>query len=259
MEKKRRKKQKNNNKAHAKQNPVKFKPAPSSAGIVISKGSKKRPTYQVIKPCRHLMHAFHIHDNVLVYPSSLHLSEKTDDLPDFGLYADYAWEPLHRNEFIDWPDFALPTDEMLALEQITDAVHRACDGQVVELGCIGGHGRTGTILAIMRVVMGDTATGATSEVREKYCSRAVETPEQVRFVEATERRLKGVDAPERPWSPRNVGFQSKYKSNMEDIGLDTCLILEHKAMWEQGDINCTNKKYCKEWELDVEDFEEELH
>lgn len=54
-------------------------------------------------------------------------------------------------------------------------------GKKVHLGCIGGHGRTGTVLAALVKHM----TGmedAITYVRENYCQKAVEAACQVRFL-----------------------------------------------------------------------------
>ncbi len=52
------------------------------------------------------------------------------------------------------------------------------DGKKVFIGCIGGHGRTGTILAILvKEMMG--VDDAITYVRNNYCSKAVESSTQV--------------------------------------------------------------------------------
>lgn len=49
---------------------------------------------------------------------------------------------------------------------------------IVEIGCLGGHGRTGTGLACLAVLVGAPRDPAVSWVRENYCSLAVETSVQ---------------------------------------------------------------------------------
>lgn len=52
----------------------------------------------------------------------------------------------------------------------------------VHVGCIGGHGRTGTVLAaVVRQMTGEK--DAITYVREHYCSKAVESTSQVGFLE----------------------------------------------------------------------------
>lgn len=105
-----------------------------------------------------------------------------DALPDFGLYLDPRWAPPWPHEHVDWPDFGLPSDPVRFREQLEELLARARRGQRVEVGCLGGHGRTGTALACMGVLSGHDAASAAAWVRSTYCERAVETAAQEAFV-----------------------------------------------------------------------------
>jgi len=59
---------------------------------------------------------------------------------------------------------------------------RAKNGERVEIGCVGGLGRTGTVLACMAILAGVPANQAVEWVRATYDSRAVETIEQEEWV-----------------------------------------------------------------------------
>jgi protein-tyrosine phosphatase len=63
-------------------------------------------------------------------------------------------------------------------------LERARSGQDIEVGCLGGHGRTGTALACLAVLTGHPALDAVAWVRSSYCTKAVETPEQEAFIAA---------------------------------------------------------------------------
>jgi protein-tyrosine phosphatase len=108
-------------------------------------------------------------------------------LPEFGLYlgsgklrARHTFEWPH--EWIDWPDFLLPRDSRRAVEMIRDLHWRALDGQRVEIGCGGGVGRTGTVVASLAVLAGVPAGDAVGWARANYHHRAVETPWQRRWI-----------------------------------------------------------------------------
>jgi hypothetical protein len=122
------------------------------------------------------------------------LSARQVDNPerDFGLYMDASWAPTWDAELIDWPDFGLPADDATAIEQIIVAFNRAKSGERLEIGCIGGLGRTGTVLACMAILAGVPADDAVAWVRSNYDSRAVETAEQgawvLRFGQAIQSR-----------------------------------------------------------------------
>lgn len=104
--------------------------------------------------------------------------------PAFGLYLDERWGPPWPHAHIDWPDFGLPTDPDRFTAALQDLLARARRGDRVELGCLGGHGRTGTALACLAVLTGTPPPDAVAWARANYCPRAVETPAQEAFVMA---------------------------------------------------------------------------
>lgn len=105
---------------------------------------------------------------------------------DAGFYFDSAWmsqpEPPFRATTIAWPDFGIIHPGQLAAltSQVLEYLHA---GKSVEIGCLGGHGRTGTVLAAVlgRAESLDAAM-AIAAARERYCSHAVETPAQAQLV-----------------------------------------------------------------------------
>jgi hypothetical protein len=105
-------------------------------------------------------------------------------LPSYGLYLGRSkgWQPEWPADWIDWPDFRTPRDRPLAAKLIRSAYDRARSGELVEVACGGGNGRTGTVLACMAVLAGHPAEDAVGWVRRNYRKHAVETPWQRRFV-----------------------------------------------------------------------------
>lgn len=103
-------------------------------------------------------------------------------LPDFGLYLDERWEPPWPHEHLDWPDYGIPEDSDLVVATFESLLVRARSDQRVEIGCYGGHGRTGTALACLAVLCGQPPDEAVDWVRTRYCERAVETAEQEAFI-----------------------------------------------------------------------------
>lgn len=83
---------------------------------------------------------------------------------------------------IDWEDFGLPLDSETAASQIERAFAVAKRGRLVEIGCRGGLGRTGTVLACMAVLAGVPPAEAVEWVRGEYNVQAVETPAQEGWV-----------------------------------------------------------------------------
>jgi hypothetical protein len=102
--------------------------------------------------------------------------------PDFGLYLDARWAPAWPHEHTPWPDFGVPDDAGALRTALARVLDRARAGEAVELGCVGGHGRTGTALACLAVLTGTPPGEAVDWVRAVYCPAAVETDEQRAFV-----------------------------------------------------------------------------
>jgi hypothetical protein len=111
-------------------------------------------------------------------------SDRRVDDPErtFGLYLDARWEPTWPATVVDWEDFGLPENPDLAAQQIAEAFGRARGGELVEVGCLGGSGRTGTVLACMAVLAGVPPTEAVAWVRASYRPEAVETADQEAWV-----------------------------------------------------------------------------
>jgi hypothetical protein len=115
-------------------------------------------------------------------------------VPDFGLYLGkppdqsrrvlFGRRPEWRSgwpaDWIDWPDFGTPRDDLLAAATIEHAYLLARAGQRVEVAC-GGTGRTGTVIACMAILTGCSTADTVAWTRHHYRPRAVETPSQRRW------------------------------------------------------------------------------
>lgn len=112
-----------------------------------------------------------------------------DTAPAFGLYLDSRWSPPWSHRHVDWPDFGLPADPDAFTAELSHLLERARGGERVELGCLGGHGRTGTALAQLAVMTGVPPDDAVEWVRTAYCPKAVETRAQADFVASIQRTL----------------------------------------------------------------------
>jgi hypothetical protein len=133
----------------------------------------------------------HVHRSAVVFADGTTVTGVTflgDDpygrelVPSFGLYLDERWAPDWPHAHVDWPDFSVPADAGALRVALLDLITRARRGEAVELGCLGGHGRTGTALACLAVLTGTPADEAVAWVRSAYCPKAVETDEQEAFV-----------------------------------------------------------------------------
>ena len=121
-------------------------------------------------------------DGTQVRATALSDRRERDDWRKFGLYLDPAWRPSWQAEVVEWKDFELPKSPAQAAKQIRAAFERAQGGEGVEVGCKGGLGRTGTVLACMAVLAGVPPEEAVRWVRKNYDPQAVETSDQERWV-----------------------------------------------------------------------------
>lgn len=139
----------------------------------------------------HKQMELHRHRSVVTLPDGTHVTAVSfdaedpygrDDSPTYGLYLDHRWEPPWPHDHLDWPDFGVPESTASTTTALQSLLEKARAGQRVEVGCLGGHGRTGTALACLAVQAGQPADTAVDWVRTMYCRKAVETPEQETFV-----------------------------------------------------------------------------
>jgi protein-tyrosine phosphatase len=74
---------------------------------------------------------------------------------------------------------------------VVDLHRRARAGEVVEVACYGGIGRTGTALSCLAVLAGVSPSEAVAWVRKHYHRLAVETAEQEQLIARFGRWLDG--------------------------------------------------------------------
>jgi len=155
------------------------------------------------RTCFHVMTPVHITAlNKPVYASAysdLREAKNTElDTPTVGVYLDSLW--LEHNALTVSPDFpvtvtlestapypvllvelqdyaAPPIETLREVIRVIVTLVRA--DHKVEIGCVGGHGRTGTILAGLTMLDGSPADQAIAHVKKIYCERAVESEAQI--------------------------------------------------------------------------------
>lgn len=106
----------------------------------------------------------------------------------------------------DWPDGGVSVAGKSFWHALNEYLRDVKGGIFVH--CQGGHGRTGTALAILAVLNGAVPedTDPVEWVRAQYCSCAVETQAQINYIEKiTGRTVKAVP---RPYHTRASGYYS---------------------------------------------------
>jgi hypothetical protein len=87
--------------------------------------------------------------------------------------------PINCDVLVDWPDFGIPDEYEVKQALVETAIHLNRNNPVY-VGCMGGIGRTGTFLALLCKMGGETIPVA--YVRKHYLSHAVETDQQMNFI-----------------------------------------------------------------------------
>lgn len=169
----------------------------------IDEASRWRHT---LLPCRHWRQRFELEGGIAVFASAWYhrpkeeagRAEFTGD-PDIGFYLDRAWldghvmvspgfhppfvsEGRQRIVMYPWRDYALPQWPKVFVRALTWLLAEARRGKVVEIGCAGGHGRTGTTLACLLVLQGVRPKRAVTLVRSRHCEEAIESTPQLEFI-----------------------------------------------------------------------------
>lgn len=92
----------------------------------------------------------------------------------------FPWEsPIHIN--FEIPNFGVPLNSKAFVKLISFLKEQLEEGKKIHVGCIGGHGRTGMVLAALACVV-ESKKDAIQYIRSVYCSKAVETKSQVIFL-----------------------------------------------------------------------------
>ena len=148
------------------------------------------------KPCNHWMDEFQLLDGWKIYLSAKGTPspKRTGPTPTVGCYMDSGWmlgnqfwftpnAPINADLFdqeeiptlyIKWQDM-----QAIGLKEYSQAIvwclSRIFEGEMLEIGCHGSHGRTGTLLAGILVYQGMTAEDAINKVHKDHCDKAIET------------------------------------------------------------------------------------
>jgi hypothetical protein len=177
-------------------------------------------TKKAYKPhhCTHWMDEFKLNEDSSVYLSAVGTTQNDRNAftPDYGCYMDNQWQPKNSiwltpnapidtdlfatceiqsvipSMYIKWPDMGvIPIKDYS--EVIVWCMTRVMEIDAkLEIGCYGGHGRTGTVLAGLLVYNGMDGHDAIKEVRTRYCDRAIESKSQEDLIVEYSKQLKEI-------------------------------------------------------------------
>lgn len=194
--------------------------------------------------CEHWRQPFDLLDGLTIYCSASR-DEPTDawkpkadpgflGTPDFGVYFDdFSWRPEHAIRTtgfqvpglepnagnvvqVPWPDMSTPSCSIGDFRTIIRwTLAQLRDRKVIDIGCLGGHGRTGTFLACLLTEQGMPARQAIAKVRRAHCLMAIETEQQTQFIHrfGKRRHLSSVPSGHGPYLQKSGRAAAKSKSS----------------------------------------------
>jgi len=162
----------------------------ADSGVDVSWFPEGESKHVIGKSCYESHPALKIGNGTFVGASCIHPREGHDIYIglDWGMKRQavtYPWNPASGSQIVEvyFPisDGSVPKDVVEFQRMIEWLAGQLDLGRSLHVGCIGGHGRTGLLLAaLFSRVHGGTNAGVW--VREHYCKRAIETEAQVRFL-----------------------------------------------------------------------------
>lgn len=181
----------------------------AKAVLDASTSAKLKQSQRFLVPdCSHWRQRFELDDGLHVFasawfdkPQTLKSSNAASAAQiDIGFYLDSRWasESLlvspglnppfgkrtssPRIVLFPWEDWGVPANHQLFRRALRWLLKEASRGKKIEIGCMGGHGRTGTALACLLMVQGLGHSRAVSKVWSRYCEEAIESRNQLDFI-----------------------------------------------------------------------------
>lgn len=242
-------------------------------------------TTTFVGKCRHYGQEVVFPDGTKIWASSSHHRTGTDEHPDFGIYMYDGWPNTVLSYKVNWRDYGLPyLPDSHVLAAADHGLQMAREGKIVEIGCMGGHGRTGTFMAIMLLRAGfdGTADEAIKWVHTNYCKEAIEGGDQEWYIAKIRAWLNGEPIPKKPctYSDHKKLYEDKkecdcaeWLSDKEKIKkggvtkyfepskwttlpapvkngkTETCSIRRHEILfWRHAECKCDM------WKMDIKSF-----
>lgn len=141
---------------------------------------------------------------------------------DHGMQFSSKNYPWQKNGGEGPLEFLFPISDMCAPKDVKNfklmikwLVVQLKAGKAIQVGCIGGHGRTGLVLAALAQVTGVAPKNAIQWVRKHHCKKAVESASQIKFLMkhykvSKAEPIKGVVTGHIKGASKGTGYHSSY-------------------------------------------------
>jgi hypothetical protein len=166
------------------------------------------------------------------------VNETESDDVDFGFYLDDLWTgnritaspgidlpvTARKPRLIHYPciDQGAPGDIKSFYAMMEWILEQASKGLHVDIGCMGGHGRTGLVLASLLVIQGMDPWDAIKKIRTDYCQEAVESYTQEQFVGKFWSLCNDGQVPRENPTPTVKKYTSTYTHSTQKPVMDVC-------------------------------------
>ena len=170
----------------------------------MSKSKKKKNTAVTVAQvgwnlCSHWQDEVIIGESVVLVSGILGHQALGGVEPDFGMYLDAGWARVVNHDLVtpgtsygrndgpevwvvSWRDYSA-LNQRKYTQVVTTTADKIRENKLVEVGCAGAHGRTGTVLAGLLVALEKkSAKQAIEAVRDRHCESAVEIQSQQEMV-----------------------------------------------------------------------------
>jgi len=147
-----------------------------------------------------------------------------------------------HNLVIDWPDMQAPELDLAFWQALYADLHNL-EGKAI-IHCMGGHGRTGTALAILAYLSKASGDADPIEwVRKVYCAEAVETDSQIAYLKnvigiptkATKSRDYGTTWKPTDWTGKGKGGPQRLFPKYEPLKAEDWMTPTGTPLWEAKD------------------------
>lgn len=158
----------------------------------------------------------------------------------------FDWEaPWYRNKqehvrfFIR--DRGLPEDEEEFDLCVNYIIKNLYQNKKIHIGCIGGHGRTGILMSAVVQKMMQLQYSAIDYVRKNYCAKAVETLNQILFLESYYNIKTPINESKNIALLKSM-FEDETKENIQEI-INNRLLLQYRGTLHQCEKKLTSIAY----------------
>lgn len=169
----------------------------SSSSDVSSKYAQEKVSLDDTRPADSVDIGVYVASTWMPYssqPKAMGFEGYDTQVPNVPLTDDEPGGVIHPCLFLNWPDRNRPSTPVKSMLEIGYwMLDQMRQGKTFETGCIGGHGRTGTMAAVLLCIQGVDPYTAINRVWSTYCVDAIEDASQCSFIVECYEEVHGME------------------------------------------------------------------